>query len=319
MRRGSRSSPASTCRCRAGSTTATCPCWWRAGACRSPVSTKAVRRVLTLRTSLGLFDDPFRSLDPAAERRRIATPAIKVTAREVAMRAIVLLRDRGDLLPLPRSGRRIALIGPFGADRANRSASPMRPGRSHGRPTIPRPAGPSPTMIRRCPAAATGATLPIGRFFPFGSGLGYTRFALSDLRGPPARGKPGAAVRQLKAFVRITLAAGASGTVRLPIAYDDLAMIDADGVRRVEPGIFDLWASAGDLTEAAVFHVVCPQAVPVHRGLTARQGSSALLVHSSHGQRRRVRRRTTVAGGAGGYGRTAMSRGSQPLPPSPFR
>lgn len=80
---------------------------------------EAVRRVLALKEALGLFDDPFRSLDAAAEKKRTATPAIRTLAREVATRSVVLLRNRGDLLPLPRKGRRIALIGPFGADRAN--------------------------------------------------------------------------------------------------------------------------------------------------------------------------------------------------------
>ena len=78
----------------------------------------AVRRVLALKDALGLFDDPFRSLDPGAERR-VPTPAIRATAREVATRSIVLLRNRDGLLPLPRAGKRLALIGPFGADRAN--------------------------------------------------------------------------------------------------------------------------------------------------------------------------------------------------------
>lgn len=80
---------------------------------------EAVRRVLALKEALGLFADPFRSLDAAAERKRTATPAIKAAAREVATRSIVLLRNEGELLPLPRAGRRIALIGPLGADKAN--------------------------------------------------------------------------------------------------------------------------------------------------------------------------------------------------------
>ncbi|NYT41964.1 glycoside hydrolase family 3 C-terminal domain-containing protein [Sphingomonas sp. R-74633] len=80
---------------------------------------EAVRRVLALKEALGLFDDPFRSLDAGAEKRRTATPAIRAVAREVATRSIVLLRNEGDLLPLPRKGKRIALIGPFGADKAN--------------------------------------------------------------------------------------------------------------------------------------------------------------------------------------------------------
>ncbi|WP_342249876.1 glycoside hydrolase family 3 N-terminal domain-containing protein [Sphingomonas sp. OTU376] len=80
---------------------------------------EAVRRVLALKETLGLFDDPFRSLDAVAEKKRTATPAIKAIAREVATRSIVLLRNAGDLLPLPVKGKKIALIGPFGADKAN--------------------------------------------------------------------------------------------------------------------------------------------------------------------------------------------------------
>lgn len=80
---------------------------------------EAVRRVLALKEKLGLFDDPFRSLDAAAEKKRTSTPATRALAREVATRSIVLLKNERDLLPLPVKGKRIALIGPFGADKAN--------------------------------------------------------------------------------------------------------------------------------------------------------------------------------------------------------
>lgn len=80
---------------------------------------QAVRRVLELKDALGLFENPFRSLDPLVEERSTATPAIKALAREVATRSIVLLRNEGGLLPLSRSGQKLALIGPFGTDKAN--------------------------------------------------------------------------------------------------------------------------------------------------------------------------------------------------------
>lgn len=80
---------------------------------------EAVRRVLALKERLGLFDRPFRSLNPAVERAVVGAPAIRAVAREAATRAIVLLRNDGDLLPLSPDLRRVALIGPFGADRAN--------------------------------------------------------------------------------------------------------------------------------------------------------------------------------------------------------
>jgi beta-glucosidase len=92
---------------------------------RVPIATvdRSVRRVLALKEALGLFDDPYRSLDPRAERRAARRAPTTRIAREVATRSIVLLRNDGGLLPLPRTGRRVALIGPFGADRANLNGS----------------------------------------------------------------------------------------------------------------------------------------------------------------------------------------------------
>ncbi len=80
---------------------------------------EAVRRVLRLKEAVGLFDDPFRSLDEAAETSRVATPALQALSREAGARSIVLLRNEGDLLPLKADPGRIALIGPFGDDRDN--------------------------------------------------------------------------------------------------------------------------------------------------------------------------------------------------------
>lgn len=78
---------------------------------------QAVRRVLALKLSLGLFDDPFRRIDPARERAEVRTPATLALAREAGARSIVLLKNDRQLLPLPRAGRKIALIGPFASGR----------------------------------------------------------------------------------------------------------------------------------------------------------------------------------------------------------
>jgi len=73
----------------------------------------SVRRVLALKERLGLFDDPYRrgSARPragqAAERRELA--------REAARRAIVLMTNRAETLPLPSETRGIAVIGPLAA------------------------------------------------------------------------------------------------------------------------------------------------------------------------------------------------------------
>lgn len=74
---------------------------------------QAVRRVLHVKQALGLFDDPFRRIDPKRERTRVRTKAHLALARDAGRRSIVLLKNDGDLLPLPRAGKRIALIGPF--------------------------------------------------------------------------------------------------------------------------------------------------------------------------------------------------------------
>ena len=74
---------------------------------------QAVRRVLAVKAALGLFDDPFRRIDPRREKTRVRTPANLRLAREAGRRSIVMLKNDGALLPLPRSGKRIALIGPF--------------------------------------------------------------------------------------------------------------------------------------------------------------------------------------------------------------
>lgn len=74
---------------------------------------EAVRRVLHLKVQLGLFDDPFRRIDPEREKTRVLTSANLQVSREVARESIVMLKNEGDLLPLPRSGKKIALIGPF--------------------------------------------------------------------------------------------------------------------------------------------------------------------------------------------------------------
>lgn len=80
----------------------------------------AVRRILYVKTAIGLFENPYRSLDPDAWKARVATPARRTLAREAATRSVVLLQNGGGLLPLdPADARKIALIGPFAEDRAN--------------------------------------------------------------------------------------------------------------------------------------------------------------------------------------------------------
>ncbi len=80
---------------------------------------EAVRRVLSLKDAIGLFDNPYRSISQKAERTQVSTPAMLKLSREAGARSIVLLKNEGDLLPLKADPGRIALIGPFGEDRDN--------------------------------------------------------------------------------------------------------------------------------------------------------------------------------------------------------
>lgn len=79
----------------------------------------AVRRILYVKAAIGLFDNPYRSLNEEAEKTRIYTPAHRALAREAAARSVVLLKNDGVLPIDPTGGQKIALIGPFAQDSAN--------------------------------------------------------------------------------------------------------------------------------------------------------------------------------------------------------
>lgn len=76
---------------------------------------RAVRRVLSVKQTLGLFADPYATMDVRRERAEVGAAEIVALSREAAQRSIVLLKNQHGLLPLRRSGQKIALIGPFGA------------------------------------------------------------------------------------------------------------------------------------------------------------------------------------------------------------
>ncbi|TGX54138.1 beta-glucosidase [Sphingomonas gei] len=74
---------------------------------------ESVRKVLAIKAALGLFDDPFRRIDVKREKARSRTRPAQALSREAGRKSIVLLKNEGDLLPLPKSGKKIAIIGPF--------------------------------------------------------------------------------------------------------------------------------------------------------------------------------------------------------------
>lgn len=76
----------------------------------------AVRRILYVKHALGLFEEPY------VERPRtsviLGDPHLEV-AREAAQQSIVLLKNEGELLPLAKGVRRVAVVGPLADDAKN--------------------------------------------------------------------------------------------------------------------------------------------------------------------------------------------------------
>ncbi|EHQ27557.1 glycoside hydrolase family 3 N-terminal domain-containing protein [Mucilaginibacter paludis] len=73
----------------------------------------AVRRVLTKKFELGLFDDPYRFSDEKREKEIVNSPRNHEVAKMMAQKSIVLLKNEGELLPLSRNAKSIAVIGPL--------------------------------------------------------------------------------------------------------------------------------------------------------------------------------------------------------------
>jgi beta-glucosidase len=75
----------------------------------------AVHRILRVKHSLGLFDDPYRYSNEQRETESILNRRHLDIARDVARKSIVLLKNEGDLLPLSMKTKSIAVIGPLAA------------------------------------------------------------------------------------------------------------------------------------------------------------------------------------------------------------
>lgn len=87
----------------------------RSGVIPETVIDEACRRILRVKFALGLFDHPYVAQTPVY----VATPEKRAQARRVADETIVLLKNEGvegygRILPLGKSVKTVALIGPLG-------------------------------------------------------------------------------------------------------------------------------------------------------------------------------------------------------------
>jgi beta-glucosidase len=75
---------------------------------------EAVRRILRIKFRLGLFDHPYT--DEAREPQSLLRPDSLTLARRAAARSMVLLKNEREVLPLDKSVKSIAVIGPLADD-----------------------------------------------------------------------------------------------------------------------------------------------------------------------------------------------------------
>ncbi|WP_433811807.1 beta-glucosidase BglX [Flavobacterium johnsoniae] len=87
------------------------------GSVKESVIDDAVRRILRVKFELGLFDDPYKYCDEAREKTNIGSKANNDDVLDMAKKSIVLLKNDKNLLPLKKSGAKIALIGALANDK----------------------------------------------------------------------------------------------------------------------------------------------------------------------------------------------------------
>jgi beta-glucosidase len=76
-----------------------------------------VRPILAAKYHLGLFEHPYADATDQTHAEMLAKH--RQAARTAAARSVVLLRNEGGLLPLAKTSRRIAVIGPMGNNKAD--------------------------------------------------------------------------------------------------------------------------------------------------------------------------------------------------------
>ncbi|MFH4964857.1 beta-glucosidase BglX [Gaetbulibacter sp. M235] len=78
----------------------------------------AVKRMLTAKYQLGLFDNPYKYCDENRAKTEVFTKENRAFARQVASQSMVLLKNDNDILPLKKSAK-IALVGPLAYTKEN--------------------------------------------------------------------------------------------------------------------------------------------------------------------------------------------------------
>lgn len=77
----------------------------------------AVKRILTVKDELGLFEDPYRYCDADREKAMNNNQQLIDDVYDIARKSIVLLKNENNLLPLRNDYKKIALIGHLAEDK----------------------------------------------------------------------------------------------------------------------------------------------------------------------------------------------------------
>lgn len=78
----------------------------------------ACRRILKAKFLLGLFDDPYKYCNENRAKSEVFNAANRAEARSTAAQSFVLLKNKGNILPIKKSGT-IALVGPLADAKEN--------------------------------------------------------------------------------------------------------------------------------------------------------------------------------------------------------
>ncbi|GEN69350.1 beta-glucosidase BglX [Chryseobacterium rhizosphaerae] len=73
----------------------------------------ATGRILTRKFEMGLFDDPYRFSNEKRQKEQTDNRENRKFGREFGSKSIVLLKNQGNILPLSKTVKTVALIGPF--------------------------------------------------------------------------------------------------------------------------------------------------------------------------------------------------------------
>ncbi len=89
------------------------------GKVKESIIDDATKRILKVKFELGLFDDPYKYCDEKREQATVGKPEFHDGVLDMAKKSIVLLKNDNDVLPLKKSGQKIALIGALANDKTS--------------------------------------------------------------------------------------------------------------------------------------------------------------------------------------------------------